>query len=116
MPVHVQLEGGEPLKVYCKGNIGPNRPKDEGDEWALVYVGGVSQPGKWGSNPRYRSDKPFLTPPVKTESAPEAAELVLKEAGAFPRDDVDQRLVEEFRAGTGKIGYGYVEWKQKHNL
>jgi len=120
IPIHLELEsyfpGSERPKLYCKGNIGPNRPKDEGDEWALVYVGGISFPGKWGSDPLYRSDKPFLAPPVETQPAEEAAELVLKEAGAFPRDDVDQRLIEEFRAGTGKIGAGYVEWKQKHGL
>ncbi|HUT75279.1 MAG TPA: hypothetical protein VM221_10670 [Armatimonadota bacterium] len=120
MPIHLQLEtyypGSERPKLYCKGNVGPNRPKDEGEEWALVYVGGVSQPGKWGSDPVYRSNKPFLTPPVKTQPAEEAAKLVLEEAGAFPRDDVDLRLVEEFRTGGGKIGAGYLEWKQKHNL
>ncbi len=120
IPIHLELEsyfpGSERPKLYCKGNIGPNRPQDEGDEWALVYVGGISFPGKWGSDPLYRSDKPFLTPPVETQPAQEAAELVLKEAGAFPRDDVDLRLVEEFRAGTGKMGAGYLDWKQKHGL
>jgi len=120
MPIHLQLEtyypGSERPKLYCKGNVGPNRPQDEGEEWALVYVGGVSQPGKWGSDPLYRSDKPFLAPPVETQPAEEVAQLVLEEAGAFPRDDVDQRLVQEYRTGTGKIGAGYLEWKQKHNL
>ncbi len=99
-------------RLYCKGNIGPHRPKDEGGDWALVRLG-----GQFGSDdPLYRSDKPFVVAPVTTEPAEEIPELILNEAGAHPRDDVDLRLIEEFRTGTGKAGYGYLEWKQKHGL
>lgn len=114
-PVYIGLRtfypGSERPKVYCKGNVGPPRPEGKGDEWALVRIG-----DKWGSDPQYRSEEPFLVPPVNTQPADEIAELILKQAGAHPRDDVDLRLIEEYRTGTGKMGYGYRDWKERHGL
>ena len=99
-------------RVYCRGNVGPHRPTDEGDEWALVRLG-----GEFGSeDPLYRSEKEFLVPPVTTHPAEDIVEMVLAEAGAHPHDDVDLRLIEEYRTGEGKAGYGYLEWKEKHGL
>ncbi|MBM4081448.1 MAG: hypothetical protein FJ278_17220 [Planctomycetes bacterium] len=103
--------GSERPKVYCSGNIGPHRPNGQGDDWSLVRVGKTP-----GSDPEFRRDKEVLVPPVTTHPAAEVPERVLRSAGAHPRDDVDLRLVEEFRKGMGKAGYGYVEWKQKHGL
>lgn len=93
-------------KLYCKGNIGPHRPEDNGDDWAVVNVDST-----YSSDPLYRSEKPFLVPPVTTQPAGKIVELILSEAGAHPHDDVDLRLIEEFRTGKGRAGYGYVEWK-----
>lgn len=62
-----------------------------------------------------RSDTMFTTPnPVKTETAIEAYESVLAKAGAFPRDTVDRRIVNEVRTGTalakGKQGsWGIID-------
>jgi len=64
----------------------------------------------------YRSEKEFLVPPVTTHPAEDIVEMVLAEAGAHPHDDVDLRLIEEYRTGEGKAGYGYLEWKEKHGL
>jgi len=52
-----------------------------------------------------QSSSPFAAPPVETQSAEEAFELVLKKAGAtLPRrDKVDERVVSEARNGTGRI-------------
>ncbi|PYV37838.1 MAG: hypothetical protein DMG09_13685 [Acidobacteria bacterium] len=52
-----------------------------------------------------QSPAPFPAPPVHTQSAEEALELVLKEAGAtLPRrDSVDARIISDVRNGTGKI-------------
>ncbi len=43
--------------------------------------------------------------PVKTESAQDAYNSVLAGAGAFPRDAVDTRIIEEVRTGTAQY-YG----------
>jgi len=107
----VYYPGCEYPRVYCSGNIGPHRAGDDGDDWSLVQIS-----GEYGSNPVYRSDKPFLVPPVTTQPAEELVELVLNEAGAHPRDDVDLRLIEEYHRGEGKAGYGYLQWKEKHGL
>ena len=47
---------------------------------------------------------PGQVPAVTTHSPEEAFELVLQQAGAFPRDSVTKRTVEETRAGTGSWG------------
>lgn len=48
-----------------------------------------------------RSDTIFPTLyPVKVETAQQAYESVLAKAGAFPRDTVDRRIVNEVRTGT----------------
>lgn len=47
------------------------------------------------------SATPFgITFPVTTETAPQAYESVLAGAGAFPRDAVDTRILNEVRTGT----------------
>ncbi|MDR0541301.1 MAG: T9SS type A sorting domain-containing protein [Dysgonamonadaceae bacterium] len=48
-----------------------------------------------------KSETPFeIAYPVTTETAEQAYESVLAGAGAFPRDAVDTRIVEEVRTGT----------------
>jgi pectate lyase len=85
-------------KFFIKGNIGPGRPEDKGDEWDAVGVGmGVDAT-------TFRTDTPLpnLASGVSVEPAMTAYERVLKEAGAFPRDAADKRAVETTRTGTGK--------------
>jgi len=58
-----------------------------------------------------KSDTPFTVPyPVTTETAQNAYTSVLAGAGAFPRDSVDTRIVNEVRTGTatgsGTFGTG----------
>jgi pectate lyase len=50
------------------------------------------------------AQKPFDMPPVTTQPAMDAYELVLARAGAFPRDAVTQRTIEEARTGKGDWG------------
>jgi len=52
-----------------------------------------------------QSSTPFPAPPVQTQSAAEAFEPVLRNAGATRprRDSVDARIVSNARNGTGKI-------------
>jgi pectate lyase len=51
-----------------------------------------------------RAAEPFDMPPVTTHSAQEAYELVLAQAGAWPRDVVSRRTVDEVRRGGGSWG------------
>jgi len=51
-----------------------------------------------------RVAREFAVPPVATQAPREAYELVLKQAGCFPRDAVTKRMIEETRAGTGSWG------------
>ena len=49
----------------------------------------------------FKVDEPFeILYPVTTETAHEAYESVLADAGAFPRDTVDRRILNEVRTGT----------------
>jgi hypothetical protein len=50
------------------------------------------------------SERPFEMPPVTTQPAMDAYEMVLKQAGCFPRDAVTRRTIEEVRNGTGAWG------------
>jgi len=64
-------------KLYCKGNLGPHRPEDKDNEWALVRVGGEFAGVTGETDPVYRSDKPFVVPPVATQPARDIVELIL---------------------------------------
>jgi hypothetical protein len=48
--------------------------------------------------------EPMPAPKVTTHKAAEVYELVLKQAGAFPRDAVTLRTIEEVRSGKGDWG------------
>jgi len=51
-----------------------------------------------------RAPEPAETPPVTTQSPQQAYELVLAKAGAFPRDFITVRCIEEVKTGTGTWG------------
>ena len=51
-----------------------------------------------------RAPEPAETPPVTTQSPQQAYELVLAQAGAFPRDFITVRCIEEVKTGTGTWG------------
>jgi hypothetical protein len=51
-----------------------------------------------------RLKEPMPAPKVATQKAMEAYELVLKNAGAWPRDAVTKRTIQEVRDGTGDYG------------
>ena len=74
------------------------------------WMEGVDEEESWilaaGLPAERRQQTPHNVPvwaQVETQSAKEAYERVLAEAGAWPRDAVDRRVVEQVRAGTGKI-------------
>lgn len=99
-PFEIFFPEGDP-KIYVQDNIGPHRPDQNMDEWAIVGL-------KWGQEGvapvKHRSSK-FETPHISTQSAVEAKDAVLAEAGATApqRDAIDHRIVEDVKNLTGKI-------------
>lgn len=83
-----------PASLYLDGNIMTGMPNVTSDNWKGVNGPRVLQ-----------ASSPFSAPPVRTQSAQEAFELVLQNAGATlpKRDAVDARAVSDARNGTGKI-------------
>ena len=51
-----------------------------------------------------KAEKPWPAPPVVTQKAEEAYELVLAQAGCLPRDAVTKSNVKDIREGTGMWG------------
>jgi len=83
-----------PASLYLDGNVMIGRSDVSGDNWKGVKGNRTSQ-----------APLPFSAPPVQTQSAQEAFELVLQNAGASlpKRDAVDARAVSDARNGTGRI-------------
>lgn len=84
-------------KVYVSGNIGPGRPTNSGDEWALIR-NDVGEAIK--SSVRVNESL------IKTiHSVSDAYDLVLEKSGAiYPKRDItDQRIVNDVKNNTGSI-------------
>ncbi|WP_299184343.1 T9SS type A sorting domain-containing protein [uncultured Aquimarina sp.] len=87
------------VKIWAKGNIGPSRPSDNLDQWALFSD--MKDADKLSSK--------FNAPNIPVISADQAYNQVLNNVGAtLPvRDNVDKRVVGYVRDGNGKaIRYG----------
>ncbi len=95
--------GEAPNNWWIAGNLVVGSPKVTADNWFGVHPSGERAAGD------YRADKPFEVAFVTTQSAEQAFELVLKNAGAaLPnRDPIDARIVEEARTGTARFGETY---------
>src|SRR5262249_18300227 len=83
-----------PASIFINGNIMAGMADVCRDNWKGVNGDGALQ-----------ATAAFAAPPVQTQSAEEAFELVLKRAGAtLPRrDPVDARIVADVRKSAGKI-------------
>jgi hypothetical protein len=84
-----------PGSLFVEGNVMDGDARITADNWL----------GMGYDRESTAAVRPFDAPPVATQPAREAYELVLREAGAtLPvRDAVDRRVVREVRDGTGKI-------------
>lgn len=84
-------------RLYLKGNLGPGRNSDTQDEWAILTGGTAAM----------RSNTPVVPlSGMNTATKADAAyETVLARAGATlpQRDQIDARVVNEVRNGTGRI-------------
>ena len=92
-----------PAKVYARDNIWPGNTKGERDDWEILepIVKGKRKPARgFACLP-----EPLPVPPVTTESPAQAYENVLKSVGCTRpvRDVVDARIIQEVRAGRGRI-------------
>jgi pectate lyase len=96
--------GNSGVEIFVQGNITPDRPRDDMNEWLVVKP----DARQWIVTTRH--DAPSIT----TTSAFDAYDQVLAEAGAtigldsqgnsyWRRDAVDERIVNDVRNGTGKI-------------
>jgi hypothetical protein len=110
-------------RAHVSGNVVAGHDAVTADNWA----GGVQIEGGDPATvlPNVRVEKPFPMAPVPIQSARQAYDAVLADAGATRprRDAVDRRIVEHVRAGTattaagkgiitdpGQVG-GYPEYK-----
>jgi hypothetical protein len=86
-----------PAALFLAGNILEGEPKTSANNWRGT--------GYYLDRATVAASVPFPAPAVKTEPAEIAYESVLRGAGAIrpQRDRVDERIVREVRAGTGRI-------------
>jgi len=107
-------------QVFCSGNRGPHRQSDDLDELSMVMIYGKenrkSKTGIYGPEAeQFIARKPFDGPEaamLKPQPAKQAYRQVLDQVGAWPRDDVDQRLIREVREKQGRIGRVGPRWRQ----
>jgi len=87
-----------PRSIFVDGNVLESEPKVVEDNWrGMGYY--------YFDRDSLKAAEPFPAPPVTTEPAHTAYELVLQKAGdTLPaRDSVDRRVVREVQDGTGHI-------------
>ena len=90
--------GSKHFKAYFSGNYFYG--KIPSDQWSLLDWGDWSQSEKKA----YMQIAPFSTGPVKTLTAQDAYNSVIKNCGAsMVRDAVDTRIINDVRNGTGSI-------------
>ena len=92
-------------KMYVAGNFVWGYPEVSADNWKGIDFA----PDGTASEATLRAQEPFIVPPVTTQTAEAAYELVLAKAGSsHVRDSVDQRIIEEIRGGTARFGESYA--------
>jgi hypothetical protein len=100
--IQAELKHGviDSLKVYLSGNIGPNRPDLQQDEWNLLFADKLPMRKADAAVQAQISPQRLFTPPtpITTHTAQEVYELVLERAGcSHHRDAVDERIIRNVR-------------------
>jgi hypothetical protein len=93
-----------PYKLFASGNFVDGHFGSTRDNWQAIRISRPDRQHQYDL-PAFRSDQPFATPPVTTQTAEAAYESVLANAGATlpARDAVDLRIVNDVRNGTGAV-------------
>lgn len=97
------FHSGGDHKIYLEGNYIFGNPQRTADNWLAVSFGRRGR--TLVRKDAVRAVQPFETPFVTTQTATDAYETVLEEAGAIlpSRDIVDWRVVRDVRQGTGAV-------------
>lgn len=98
-----ELQGTYVSKWHVSGNYieGEANSAINNDNWAGVEIDEyIDQLGNGVNKDSLRSDHFSVAYPINTETAQEAFQSVLNQAGAFPRDPVDSRVINETQSGT----------------
>lgn len=82
--------------LYANGNMFPDTDK-------VNFPSGQRPLFPMGGNHVILADLPYNSPKVTTQKAEEAREIVLKKAGAFPRDAMNLRVLNEIKTKTGSL-------------
>jgi pectate lyase len=116
-PQHLDMfsEAQRQGKWYVADNVIEGFPRITADNWS----GGVQFDEGWADTPeqlaatiaRVRAAAPVPFAPVATQTAEQAYELVLANAGATlpKRDAVDRRVIESVRTGKPAFGAGIID-------
>lgn len=89
------VEAATNSEIYVKGNISASRSSLTDPEWDFVDASSGFQSSK-----AFCTGLPF---PVTTTAYPNFVNPLLNSVGAFPRDSVDTRVVNDVKNGTGRI-------------
>src|SRR3989339_2146970 len=94
-------------RFFIEGNVGPGRPvSTTGGEWDMVYMEDGGGSGAQYTGPLKANASVLSTPPVvrvAEHTAEEAYKAVLEKVGASApmHDDVDRRVINDVKNGTG---------------
>jgi pectate lyase len=88
-------------KFYINGNYVDEAPDVTNNNWLGVIMNGGTEADKANS----KVEVPFPAEPVNTQTAEEAYNIVLKNAGATlpKRDTLDERIINDVKKRTGRI-------------
>ncbi len=86
-------------RVYVAGNVTPFTRTGKENPLSAVQAG-----RRFPAAASFQAPRPFAAPPVASQPAGEAYELVLKKVGPQVRDADEQRIIEEVRRRIGHAG------------
>ena len=94
----------QPYKLFASGNTLDGYGEQTRDNWQAIRISRPDRPHRYDLE-AMRSDRPFSTPSVSTQTAEQAYEAVLSSAGATlpARDAIDLRIVNDVRNRTGAV-------------
>jgi len=86
-------------RIFVSGNITPSTRTGKENPLSAVQAG-----RQFPANKSVQATRPFAAPPVVSQPAGEAYELVLKKVGPRVRDADERRIIREVRQRSGHAG------------